>query len=370
MAGTRMLTEADVQRLMASPSGDVRAETAEKVARAFQSGALGPKERELAEAIFRVMIKDAEVMVREAMARNLKSSSDLPKDVALSLAKDIESVSLPMLEYSTVLSDADLIDIIRVASAEKQTAIARRNEVSGAVAEALVDHGRHPSVVKALVSNPGAKLAEPVIQKVIEKHGDDMAVKNALARRSDLPVTIAERLVAAVSETLRDFLLTKRELSPDQAADLVLQARERATVALLPPGQRSADVEELVRQLRDHQRLTPSLILRALCLGDVGFFEASMAVLSNTSIVNARALIHDEGTLGLQSLYGKANLPTALYPAFRIALDMVRSTEYDGEERDRERFASKVIERVLTQYEDVGSENLEYLLRKLRQLAA
>ncbi len=103
---------------------------------------------------------------------------------------------------------------------------------------------------------------------------------------------------------------------------------------------------DLVRQLKDYQRLTPSLILRALCLGDVGFFEASMAVLANASIVSARALIHDDGTLGLQSLYGRTNLPTALYPAFRIALDMVRSTEYDGGEKDRERFASKVIERV------------------------
>jgi hypothetical protein len=49
---------------------------------------------------------------------------------------------------------------------------------------------------------------------------------------------------------------------------------------------------------------------------------------------------------------------------------MVRSADYDGGEKDRERFASKVIERVLTQYEDMDSENLDYLLKKLRQLAA
>jgi uncharacterized protein (DUF2336 family) len=367
---TRMLTEADVQRLMTSPSGDVRAETAAKVAQAFDAGTLSPKERELASEIFRAMVKDAEVMVRTALAENLKSNPDLPRDVALSLAKDIESVSLPVLEYSTVLSDEDLIEIVRVASVEKQTAIARRAEVSGAVAEALVDHSRHASVVTTLVANPGAKLDAPLIEKVIEKHGNIIEVKNTLARRPDLPVKLAERLVAAVSENLRDFLLTKRELSPDQAADLVLQARERATAALLPPGQQSADIVDLVRQLKDHQRLTPSLILRTLCLGDAGFFEASLAVLANTSIVAARALIHDEGTLGLQTLYGRSGLPKALYPAFRIALDMVRSTEYDGGEKDRERFASKVIERVLTQYEDVGSENLDYLLKKLKQLAA
>jgi uncharacterized protein (DUF2336 family) len=229
MAG--MLTEADVQRLMASPSGDVRAETAEKIAVAFDAGKLSAKERELAEAIFRVMMKDVEVMVREALARNLKESADLPRDVALSLAKDVESVALPMLQFSTVLGDPDLIEIVRVSGADKQVAIARRAQVSTAVAEALVDHGRSSQVVATLVSNPGAKLNESIINKAIEKHGSDLTVRNTLAHRSDLPVTIAERLVAAVSESLRDYLLTKRELSPDQAADLVLQARERATVA-------------------------------------------------------------------------------------------------------------------------------------------
>ena len=72
-----------------------------------------------------------------------------------------------------------------------------------------------------------------------------MVVANNVAHRSDLPVTIAERLVAAVSESLRDYLLTKRELSPDQAADLVLQAREKATLGLLPPGAKGADVVDL-----------------------------------------------------------------------------------------------------------------------------
>src|SRR3954454_21847550 len=109
MAG--MLTEADVQRLMASPSSDVRAETAEKLALAFDAGTLTDSERQLAEAIFRVMMKDVEVMVREALARNLKETADLPRDVALSLAKDVESVALPVLQFSTVLSDTDLIEI-------------------------------------------------------------------------------------------------------------------------------------------------------------------------------------------------------------------------------------------------------------------
>src|SRR3546814_12885196 len=79
-----------------------------------------------------------------------------------------------------------------------------------------------------------------------------------------------------------------------------------------------------------------------------------MAVLAKTPIVNARMLIHDPGPLGLRSLYLRANLPEKLFPAFRVAIDVARETHYDGGDRDRERYVSRMIERILTQYENVG----------------
>ena len=88
MAG--MLTEADVQRLMASPSSDVRAETAEKLAVAFDVGKLSAKERELTEAIFRVMMKDVEVMVSECASR----ADRVP--VHMNLVDDIPEVRAAM----------------------------------------------------------------------------------------------------------------------------------------------------------------------------------------------------------------------------------------------------------------------------------
>src|SRR4030095_16671262 len=128
----QMLTAADVQRLIANPSGEARAETAAKVAEAFDRGALSDSERALAEQIFRVMVQDAEVKVRESLASHLKASANLPHDIALQMANDVEQVSLPVLEFSKVLSDKDLVDIVRSSSAEKQTAVAKRAAVSAA----------------------------------------------------------------------------------------------------------------------------------------------------------------------------------------------------------------------------------------------
>ncbi len=366
----QMLTEADVRRLVANPSGDVRAETAAKVADAFELGALSTSERDLAEQIFRVMVQDAEVKVREALSSHLKSSATLPHDIALQMAKDVEQVSLPILEFSKVLSDADLIDIVRSSGAEKQTAVAKRAAVSGEVANALIDHGKTSGVVATLAANRGAKLGDTEVAKILDKHGSDVLVTNSLVMRPNLPLALSERIVTIVSQSLRDNLVERHDLSDEMAADLVLSARERATIMLLPAGAKSADVIEFARQLHSAGRLSPTLVLRALCTGDIAFFEATMSVLSGVPIINARLLIHDQGVLGLQSIYQYANLPLDLFPAFRAAFDVARDMDYDGGDRDRQRFAAKVIERVLTRLEKLDERNLDYLMNRLQQLAA
>ncbi|MFZ5792042.1 MAG: DUF2336 domain-containing protein [Pseudomonadota bacterium] len=366
---TTTLSQADVARLLADPSEEARADTATKLALQVDADGLTDAERQLAIDIVRVMAQDAAVRVREALARNLKHSKKIPHDVAEMLAKDVESVSLPMLEFSAILTDEDLIAIVRSSSGARQTAIARRANVSARVADVLIE-SKNVEAVATLVSNEGADLSERALQKVVDRYSQSHQVQSSLVRRPNLPLTVAERLVAVVSENLRDYLVSHHDLPPSVAVDLVLESRERATVSLLPQGAESVDVIQLCRQLKLHGRLTPSLLLRALCMGDMAFFEAGMAVLARTPIVNARMLIHDDGTLGLKSLYLRSGLPERFYPAFRVAVDVVRENETDARDEDRRRYICRMIERILTQFEDIGQDNLDYLLGKLNHYAA
>ena len=90
-----------------------------------------------------------------------------------------------------------------------------------------------------------------------------------------------------------------------------------------------------------------------------------MAVMAGVPVANARILIHDAGPKALASLYEQAGMPPRLLSAVRVALDVVRGTEFDGGERDHERYRSRVIARILTQFEDLPQEDLDYLLDKL-----
>ncbi|MCW8860832.1 MAG: DUF2336 domain-containing protein [Rhodospirillales bacterium] len=363
------LSKEDVQKLLHDPSGEARIATATKLASEFD-GTLSASERALAEEIFRIMVKDAEVRVREALALNLKENPNLPHDVAVSLANDVDSVALPVLQFSDILSDEDLISIVRSQDPAKQTAIAGRTSVSSQLSDALVETGNEDAVA-ALVGNEGADISEKTLQKVVDGFGGAERVQSAMVGRSKLPVTVSERLVTLVSEQMKSELAKKHELPAGLATDLILQTRERAIIGLSTESGEQ-DVEALVHQLHKNGRLTASICLRALCMGDLVFFEAALAELTDISLVNARNLIHDSGELGLRALYDKAGLPEAYFTAARAGIDVARENQYDGEPNDRERYSRRMIERILTQYGDLGvefdSDDLEYLMGKMNQL--
>ncbi len=365
---TDTLTRSDVDRLLADPSPGNRADMAAKVAREFRRGNLTGEERRIAEAIVRAMAQDAVVRVRKALAEHLKESNSLPPDVAKLLAADVEAVAIPVLQYSTVLSDEDLVAFVKGATSEKLKAIASRRTVSAPVSDAVV-RTDDAKAIAALVENKGAAIAEPTLRTVLVRHGGTREVGESLARRPKLPLPILEGLVLAASDRLREVLIERHDLPERLASDLVFQARERATVGLVSPRSPASEAMDLAAHLKRAGRLTPSIILRALCLGDLTLVEAAFATLARIPVHNARLMIHDAGSLGFKSLYDHTGIPRALFRAFRIALDVARDTPLDGGERDRERRQRRMIERILTQFEDIGAENLDFLLSKLQQAA-
>lgn len=364
MTETMQLSKADVERLMRDPSPESRVDAASKVAHAFADAQLTDSERQLARDIIAAFAHDAVVRVRQALSENLKDSPEIPHELALQLAKDVAEVAAPMLANSTVLSEADLIEIVSAGSSAHQTAIASRRQVPATLAGVLVEKGSEDAV-STLMKNDGAQVDEGQMEKALNRFEGSQKVADNLALRAKLPITITERLVAVVSDKIREHLVTHHEMPADLAADLLLQSREKALVGLMAENE-SVDLAGLVRDLKTNGRLTPTLILRALCTGDIDFFEHAMAELSGIPVQNAHRLIHDPGRIGLKTLYDRCSLPAELFDMVRIAIDVVRETQYNGLPGDRQRFVESVIERTLTAFDTImEGEDIDWLIRKL-----
>lgn len=356
------LSKRDVAALLSDVSAPEAA--ASRLGVKVAEGKLTPAERAAAEQVLRGMLDGAALQIRQILAETLKDSPFVPHDMALTLARDVELVAIPVLQFSSVLSDEDLIEIVRSGAPGKQVAIAGRATVSTVVAGELLQTG-NTRAAATLVGNPGADLKSDQLEFAAERYGSDPRMAENLKKRPDLPISIAERLVAFTAELLRAYITKRTDLSEPAITQLVLQTREQVTLDLRSTHFPAEEAVDLVEHLAAVKRLTPSLILRALCVGDMSFFEAALAQLSQVPLHNVRLLIHDSGQLGLKSLYDRAKLPASYYPAFRVAMAVAHETELDGLPYDRERYRRTMIERILTQFEELGADDLDYLLVRL-----
>jgi uncharacterized protein (DUF2336 family) len=361
MAGT--LTSDDVARLMSEPSPDTRAELAGKVAVDLSANSLTESELKLAQDIVRILARDVAETVRGSLSRALRHSPNLPRDVALKLAKDVEYVALPILADSVLFTDEDLIEIVQHGSSLKQQAIASRPNLAATVSDALITHGEEPAVI-VLMANKTAIIAEDAFHRALTRFSQNDNVKQAMALREVLPITVAERMVTMVSKALQNHLVKVHDLAPATAASIVLNSREHAIIRL-SVGASDYDLRHMIAQMHRNGRLTPSLILRALCTGDIAFFEAAMAIKSDVPLENAQILIHEPSRRGLAALYRKAAMPEALFDPVRAAVDVVDELRFDGEARDLERFRARVITRVLTLVETLDAADADYLVDRL-----
>lgn len=369
MATTRAaLTDADIRMLVKGATPDERALAAHKLCRSIDRSVLSEEEREVAHDILRVMAADAAELVRRAMAVTLKNSLALPPDVANRLARDVESVSLPIISFSPVFTDADLAEIIKVGGPVRQMAVAKRPKLSSKITTLLVEQGTE-EVVATVCANDNARFSEVALQKALDRFSKSEQVLQAVAYRSALPLAVTERLIDMVGEQLRDHILTNHALSAERTMELVLGATERATIDLVDQAGRAADPKAFVAHLNKMGRLSPSLILRALAHGHMTFFEWAVAELAGVPHHRTWLMIHDAGPLGLKAICERAGLPPRLYSAFRAGVDAYHGLEFDGRAHDRERFQEHMIQRFLTSSHIASREDSEYLLERMDRSA-
>jgi len=359
------LSKEDIERLAADHSAVARVATAGKVAQTWKAGALTDSARIEAEKLLRLLAKDAIATVRQALTDHLKDASQLPQGLAMILAKDIDAVALPLLIESRAFTDEDLIEIVSSQGREKQVAVARRAEVSDAVASRLVDHG-DDHVAAALAANEGARMSDSTVERLVDRHGKSGIVQEKLVARKRVPLRVLEKLYNLASESIRDQLLERPDMTNEMATELAMHAREIATVGSSLTSQEE-DVARLAGHLHTTGRLDPGLVIRALCMGDLFLFEHGLAKRANVPVERARQLIYDP-VGGLKYVYERAYMPLDLYPAVRAALEVALETSYDGGPSDRERYRRRMIERVLTKVEDADPATADYLLARLSTL--
>ncbi len=358
------LTDSDIRTLIKGPTEEDRAHAAHKLCRCIDEAELSAEERAHASGIIAIMAQDAAVLVRRALAVALKNSPKLPHEIATKLARDVETIALPVILNSPMLTDADLVEIVRTCPPSKQIAVASRETLSTTVTGAIANYAV-PEAVERAVSNDNAMFDADGYDATLDRFAGLSSITTALVHRHALPLAITEKLISIVSGEAFDHLVNNHELPPQIAIDLAMGARERATIDIVEQAGRQRDVGRFVQQLNLNGRLSPSLLMRGLCLGHIEFVEHAMAELAGLAHQRMWLLIHDSGPLGLKAAFDRAGLPPRLFPSFRAAIEVYHSIEREGGALDRIAFRKRMLERTLTLFQSVPKDDLDYLLEKL-----
>lgn len=218
--------------LTADADAEVRAELAQKIQKLLPD--LGPSQterlRDLTVRTIDALARDQLPRVRAVLAEAIKESPHIPKSIALKLARDVEAeVAAPILEFSPLLGDADLREIIAsgVASAAL-SAIARRHQLSADLSDAIVATIDVPAIA-TLLANRSAQVREETLDRIIETARGVDALHRPLVFRPELSVRAIRRIAEFVSAALLERLAERHGLDEALRNQLRADAKRRLT---------------------------------------------------------------------------------------------------------------------------------------------
>jgi uncharacterized protein (DUF2336 family) len=293
----------------------VRADLARKISRLAPTLTQRQSDRvkEITYEVLEALVRDQAVKIRQIVAETLKKMPGAPPEIVQLLARDTElSVSGPLLRYSPLLSDEDLLDLVRqmpIPGAVK--AIAQRKGVSVAVSDEI-SAGNDVDAITALLGNSSAQIREETLDLLIDRAPAHKAWHRPLVERPRLSDNAARKLARFVAQDLIQRLKSRSDLKGDtvQALQAIVLAR------LEVEGGGEAGSEELAqdklmeeaRRLKAAGKLTESALVDALIGGRPGFVNAGLAVLAEQPLNLVEKILSSHSPKGITAIVWKAGL--------------------------------------------------------------
>ncbi len=359
-----VLSDDAIRAAVAHPDATSRSIATQRLCRAIRSANLSEADRAKACKVLDHISKDVSALVRRALAITLRNSPELPRDVARRLIADIDNIAVPVLESSPVLTDEDLLDILRSKAAAKVIAIAKRPTLTGAIVRAVIRHGDGHALAN-LAANDHAPLDEAAYSDMIRLSKSNDLIEESLIARRELPPLVVEKLISQASSEVAIQIAKRHDVPVEVAIELGQRTRERATIDFVDQSWVAKDLNLLTRRLMDEDRLTDSLILRAACCGQMRFTEFALAARAGISHAKAALMLHESGAFGMQALGVRAKLSSVTIHTIRGAAAIFKDLEMSSMTYDRSYFQNLMIQRVLTLPYDITEEDADYLLEKL-----
>jgi len=306
------------------------------------------------------LARDQATKVRQILSEALKDVADAPPAVIRRLARDIElAVAGPVLEFSPVLTDEDLLEIIESEHANGAlSAISRRSHVATNVADAIAKSDDEQAITE-LLSNPSAQIREETLDMLVDRAPSIEAWHDPMVRRPQLSSKAAGRLATFVADTLLKVLEVREDLDPETVEAVKKEVHRRLDETTAEPrgmdrqrklaepkgldGSSSHDTLlvddeedgetplEMAERLFEQGELTEQAILDALNKDDRRFVHAALSVISGVPLEGIMRMISGQNAKGIVSVCWQAKMSMSLAVELQTLLCNIPKSALLGE---------------------------------------
>lgn len=314
---------------------DVRCNLAQRIGKLAPQldGTARERVGDIVNEVLEVLARDQLPRVRQLLAEELKGSDAVPVSVVERLARDDEIVvAAPVLEFSPLLDDETLLDIIQGAPAsEALAAISNRNGLADSVSEAVVETDDEQAVA-ALLSNQSAQIREETLDALVDRAPSKPSWHKPLVRRPAMSQASLRRLSEFVASSLLRDLERRRDIDSDTA--LAINNAMKKRIIEEPPKTKGKNdqaegdgdeerelADEKAKRLYEAGELDEALILAALNRGERGFVSEALALMGDIPLLVVSKAVAMNSAKGMTAVAWKAGLTmkTAVELQLRLA---------------------------------------------------
>lgn len=313
--------------LTADPDDNVRLDLAHKIGRLAPDLSLAEQSQlqSLTLEALRALAIDSLPRVRQAIAEEIKATDTVPEDVVNRLARDVEDiVAAPVLEFSPLLSDADMLEIIDSAPVQGVlNAISRRQGLAAPVCDAIADTDNVPAIAQ-LLSNPSAQIREQTLDELIERAPAHKEWHRPLATRPRLSEGAVTRICQFVSRSLLNSLQESNELPAEFTEAVAARVNSRLDDSAAEEANEGTDdddplrreqAEKDVRSYHQLGRLDDGMLQERMDRNDRYFTLQAISCLTEIDYELVRQIIASGSAIAVVALCRRAGL------SMRTAID-------------------------------------------------
>jgi len=288
-----------------------------------------------------LLARDQITRVRQILAEALKDVANAPPELIRALAHDSEvEVSNPVLQFSPVLTDEDLLEIIHSSPMSgKLSAISKRQIVPANVADAIA-RTDDIDAIAVLLANPSAQIREETLDMLLERAPDHEDWHGPMVRRPQLSARAATRLARFVAESLLLVLQERPDLDPETKAAVAAVVRRRVeevgsdmadfhrgSMVVVPQTEVGEGPMDVAARLYKAGQLEETAVMSAIASGDEDFVAAALATRANLSFALAQKIISTRSAKGMTALVWRGRLSMAVAVLAQIRMGKIAPSD-------------------------------------------